>query len=365
MPDNQNAPAGGGASELWRVGQHYRIHVYQGDRPVATFHREEDAARAVADRKRADLATRQRDELRAALEEARLQIEYLHGKFQSTGSGETTLARLRTVLDRLREQGVGGVVSHETRSALRNAACVSSAEHKAASPPSPPEVDEEMVERALDATSTYLRSIGESGSWRDDGPAEQAVARGLMRTALEAVLSSASLSHHPVAQKPSPTYRAVKNAARRANSKLNSLKTMVRKKAAEQQAALSSASLAPQEAQTDGESVLAEIAAERRRQAEAEGWSPAHDDEHAKGEMAEAAACYARWAGKGAPIVVGDVRSGLGKPLDWPWHASWWKPTTARRDLIKAAALIVAEIERLDRADGRFVPATPFSTGEG
>lgn len=35
----------------------------------------------------------------------------------------------------------------------------------------------------------------------------------------------------------------------------------------------------------------------------------------------------------------------------WPWDKSWWKPKGARRDLIRAAALIVAEIERIDRAD--------------
>ena len=35
-------------SETWRVGEHYGIHVYAGDRPVATFHRADDAARAVA-----------------------------------------------------------------------------------------------------------------------------------------------------------------------------------------------------------------------------------------------------------------------------------------------------------------------------
>lgn len=32
----------------WRVGEHYGLHVYAGDTPVATFHRAEDAARAVA-----------------------------------------------------------------------------------------------------------------------------------------------------------------------------------------------------------------------------------------------------------------------------------------------------------------------------
>jgi hypothetical protein len=32
---------------LWRVGSHYGIHVYEGDRPVATFHTAEDARRCV------------------------------------------------------------------------------------------------------------------------------------------------------------------------------------------------------------------------------------------------------------------------------------------------------------------------------
>lgn len=32
----------------WRVGEHYGIHVYDGNRPVATFHTEEDARRCVA-----------------------------------------------------------------------------------------------------------------------------------------------------------------------------------------------------------------------------------------------------------------------------------------------------------------------------
>jgi hypothetical protein len=33
--------------QLWRVGSHYGIHVYEGDRPVATFHTAIDARRAV------------------------------------------------------------------------------------------------------------------------------------------------------------------------------------------------------------------------------------------------------------------------------------------------------------------------------
>lgn len=34
----------------------------------------------------------------------------------------------------------------------------------------------------------------------------------------------------------------------------------------------------------------------------------------------------------------------------WPWDWAWWKPKNPRRDLVRAAALIIAEIERLDRA---------------
>ena len=86
--------------------------------------------------------------------------------------------------------------------------------------------------------------------------------------------------------------------------------------------------------------VLDEIAVERRRQVEVEGWTPEHDDAHWRlGHMAFAAACYATHAGD-VPCET---------PRQWPWESKWWKPTTRRRDLIKAGALIVAEIERLDR----------------
>ena len=39
--------------------------------------------------------------------------------------------------------------------------------------------------------------------------------------------------------------------------------------------------------------VMEEIAAERRRQIEQEGWMAEHDDRHGNEEMARAAACYA------------------------------------------------------------------------
>ncbi|WP_121350584.1 hypothetical protein [Pseudomonas aeruginosa] len=89
-----------------------------------------------------------------------------------------------------------------------------------------------------------------------------------------------------------------------------------------------------------------DVQAERRRQIEAEGWTPEHDDAHSHGQMARAAACYAL-AGSSAP---NDGTAALLVSLAWPWDEQWWKPTTARRDLVKACALALAEIERLDRA---------------
>lgn len=89
-----------------------------------------------------------------------------------------------------------------------------------------------------------------------------------------------------------------------------------------------------------------DVQAERRRQIEAEGWTPEHDDEHSHGQMARAAACYAL-AGSSAP---NDGTAALLVSLAWPWDQQWWKPTSARRDLVKACALVLAEIERLDRA---------------
>lgn len=83
----------------------------------------------------------------------------------------------------------------------------------------------------------------------------------------------------------------------------------------------------------------ADVLAERQRQMTVEGWTPEHDDEHSAGELAEAAACYAIFADQ----------QGFSTPAHWPWNSYWWKQSGRRRDLVKAAALIIAEIERLDR----------------
>jgi hypothetical protein len=99
-------------------------------------------------------------------------------------------------------------------------------------------------------------------------------------------------------------------------------------------------------------SVIDEIAAERVRQIGKEGWTAEHDDEHETGEMAVAAALYAIGPVGQDAIVVPIAPNWRAETLLarlWPWSFDWWKPKTRRRDLIRAAALIVAEIERLDR----------------
>ncbi|MDP3853638.1 hypothetical protein [Phenylobacterium sp.] len=97
-------------------------------------------------------------------------------------------------------------------------------------------------------------------------------------------------------------------------------------------------------------SALDDIAAERRRQIEVEGWSPAHDDAHHSGDLSKAASLYA-WAAI-RPDNDRRYRGPGFAPPSWPWSAQWWKPGSPRRMLVKAAALIVAEIERLDRIGG-------------
>lgn len=86
-----------------------------------------------------------------------------------------------------------------------------------------------------------------------------------------------------------------------------------------------------------------DVIAERRRQTEVEGWTAEHDDSHTHGEMAGAAACYALTAADYWASADAAIRS------VWPWDWKWWKRKDRRRNLVKAAALLFAEIEQLDR----------------
>lgn len=95
------------------------------------------------------------------------------------------------------------------------------------------------------------------------------------------------------------------------------------------------------------------VLAERQRQIASEGWTVEHDDEHRPGELGLAGAAYcisARTQARGlAPSTIEP-------PECWPWSREWWKPTGFRRDLVKAAALVLAEGEKFDRDRRRKLP---------
>lgn len=101
------------------------------------------------------------------------------------------------------------------------------------------------------------------------------------------------------------------------------------------------------------------VLAERRRQVEAAGYSLAHDDEHDAGELTRAATNYAAQAAlcmaAGQTHACPETSPPLQRmfPLSFPWGRGDWKPGRVRRMLVKATALLIAEIERLDRAEAK------------
>lgn len=95
------------------------------------------------------------------------------------------------------------------------------------------------------------------------------------------------------------------------------------------------------------------IAQERARQVSEEGWTPEHDDRHVGGELAGAAVCYAvQHLRIGNDFLRRKVETLAGEL--WPWATSYWKPSKDPiRNLVKAGALIAAEIDRLQRAEAK------------
>lgn len=92
------------------------------------------------------------------------------------------------------------------------------------------------------------------------------------------------------------------------------------------------------------------IAKERKRQVSKEGWASAHDDKHRGRQLAKAAECYL--ATHTDPTIEHRRSPHLMAPCwHWPWVMDWWKPSKDPvRNLVKAGALIAAEIDRLARA---------------
>lgn len=84
----------------------------------------------------------------------------------------------------------------------------------------------------------------------------------------------------------------------------------------------------------------ADVLAERQRQINVKGWTPEHDDTYTCGELAAAAISYIE------PAEAENY---------WPvdWHDGSFRPSDERRNIVKATALLLAELERLDRLSQR------------
>lgn len=89
-----------------------------------------------------------------------------------------------------------------------------------------------------------------------------------------------------------------------------------------------------------------DVTVERLRQQKVEGWTPEHDDEHDMFELARAGACYALLAAGYQPDH--EIIRKL-----WPFPEEIKPSAKRRRDLVKGASLVIADIERLDRAEGK------------
>jgi hypothetical protein len=113
-----------------------------------------------------------------------------------------------------------------------------------------------------------------------------------------------------------------------------------------------------------------EVAEERIRQQSlpeegGEGWSAVHDDGHTDGELGRAALCY---------LVTAEDPSLVDEKYvnDWPFDPSWWKPRSKddpetvdrRRCLVRAGALLEAEMERLQRLRERVLAELKGEEGD-
>ncbi|RLZ06831.1 hypothetical protein EAH57_14980 [Acinetobacter sp. 2JN-4] len=94
-----------------------------------------------------------------------------------------------------------------------------------------------------------------------------------------------------------------------------------------------------------------DVVAERQRQIQKKGYTPDHDDLYEQNELVRAASEYTNqvigrgWFFERHPALYqSEVASDF-----WPWDKSYWKPKSPREDLVRATAMLIAEIERLDR----------------
>ena len=125
--------------------------------------------------------------------------------------------------------------------------------------------------------------------------------------------------------------------------------TAVRDDGGEKIAVIAASGAAPQAQAVERDALTPaarDVLAERARQVSVEGWTPERDDQYTDCQLAAAAASCAVCGKDPKALKLMGVTA-------WPWRDYWWKPETYRRNLEKAGALILAEIERIDRQPSR------------
>ena len=102
--------------------------------------------------------------------------------------------------------------------------------------------------------------------------------------------------------------------------------------------------------QTQEKTGLNLIAEERLRQIIEEGYTSKYDDRYDHNQLALAAACYCLPASVRSSHNF-DLRGTTMRKSLWPWKDEYWKPSNDNRirELVKAGALIAAEIDHLLR----------------
>jgi hypothetical protein len=103
--------------------------------------------------------------------------------------------------------------------------------------------------------------------------------------------------------------------------------------------------------------VLTDILDERGRQLIDLHYGITRDDLYTEGQLGDAGASYAM--ANSTKAMLAHNRNAPTIPRSWPWDGSTFATVddddraARRRQLVKAAALVVAEIERLDRMTAR------------
>jgi hypothetical protein len=96
--------------------------------------------------------------------------------------------------------------------------------------------------------------------------------------------------------------------------------------------------------------VIADVLRERKRQVVVEGFTRVGDDQQYAGRLSLAGACYSLYTARQlATVTHGRHPPATDPHLYWPMAPEAWKPKDPRRNLVRAAALLIAEIERIDR----------------